>query len=851
MRINKSVYALIALTTFTLTACMERTESYTKGTSKDRQLQSDSTGEVITPTPNNSGQNYVNGLKGEYFENIDFQSLAFSRVDPAINFDLSTALVGTAITDRTYMSIKWTGTIRVPAAGNYTFYSYVDDGTRLTIDGKVILNDWDTTKGHAPKEITSSVIALQANKDYPIIVDYFNLTGQASVDLKVQGPGIVKQLVPSSYFRTQSLVSAQPSPMASPGTNPVNASFSAFKQVMTTRCAYCHNTSSLGDFTKLQTEAQWRLSGYITLENGLGNAQKSKVYYRMINSLGTNGPKNMPSGTNYANLDQVQKNNYQNDLATVAAYIASVQDDATVCQDKSPDYIPPRRITIRELITSLGDLTGQKPTVPGGFPKDSPGSLGFDNDTLELSMSSILLSKMVGLADETLSKALSAEATGSSPKVINSTNCDIKQDACRSEIIKNFALRAYRKPLANDQLTALANLAISVKNSYQHPTGNGTAAQTPLDAPTEGLKTALLAVLSSANYLYRIEQDTNAPNTIRNLNSYEIASRLASLIWSSVPDKTLLDLAAQNQLTNPNTIKAQVTRMLSDPKGENFTKGFVAQWLELDKISEATPLQNLFGTIPAQLLEDMKYETIFFAIDLIKNNRSIRDLLSESTTFLNERLAKHYGRTDVTGNNFRSYTFPNSIPHDGILTHAGILTFTSKNTGTLPTRRGAWVMAKLLCEPLGLPPADAGSLPTTHTPGSSVRQVFEQHASSPECASCHDKADPIGFGLENFDGVGKYRTKDDYSQPVNAAAEIYERAFSSPQQLTQVVRDRPEYGECITRHLLTYAVKVPETISEKCTNNEIADKVNKGNGGFQDLIKEVVTSSHFMQKRSR
>jgi hypothetical protein len=359
-------------------------------------------------------------------------------------------------------------------------------------------------------------------------------------------------------------------------------------------------------------------------------------------------------------------------------------------------------------------------------------------------------------------------------------------DACARTILTNFATRAFRRPAASREV--------------EEYLGYVSLARKQGDSLEEGIATALQAVLVSPNFLYRMERDQPAApgRTSAPVGPYELAARLSYFLWSSTPDAELLRAAGQGTLRQPSVLNAQVMRMLRDPKSSALAENFGGQWLQFKNIDVVRPDLERFRMFDDGLRQAMRRETGIFLENIIRNDGSILELLDANYSFLNERLARFYGVPGVLGPEFRRVDMSGTERGGGILAHASVLTVSSYSTRTSPVLRGKWILENLLnapppAPPPGVPPLDDSKASQTAT----LRQQMEEHRKSPACASCHSRMDPLGFGLENFDAIGAWRTLDG-KFPVDASGALPDgRSFQTPAQLKAILKaDRDVVVRC-------------------------------------------------------
>jgi hypothetical protein len=327
-----------------------------------------------------------------------------------------------------------------------------------------------------------------------------------------------------------------------------------------------------------------------------------------------------------------------------------------------------------------------------------------------------------------------------------------------------------------------------------------------------GIERALERVLVSPQFLFRIEnQPANAPaGTPYRISDLELASRLSFFVWSSIPDDELLDLAIAGKLKNPATLELQVKRMLADPRSESMVTNFAAQWLYLRDIDAKIPDELLFPDFDETLRAAFSRETQLFIDSILRENRSVLDLLTANYTFVNERLAKHYGSPNIQGSYFRRVTFPADSPRGGLLGQGSVLALTSYATRTSPVLRGKWVLENLLSSPPPPPPPDVPALKTDGPePGKTLtmREAMTQHRANPACAGCHARMDPIGFSMENFDALGQWRDRDAGSV-IDASGLLPDGTkFDGIPGLRRLLVDHSdEFVSTVTEKILMYAV---------------------------------------------
>jgi hypothetical protein len=406
-------------------------------------------------------------------------------------------------------------------------------------------------------------------------------------------------------------------------------------------------------------------------------------------------------------------------------------------------------------------------------------------------------------------------------------------DACARTIVTHFAARAFRRPVTAKEVEPfLQFVALARKHG---------------DSFEEGVATALEAVLVSPDFLYRIERST-AP-----LSDYELATRLSYFLWSSMPDADLLRVAAEGKLRQPAVLDAQAKRMLRDPRAFALVENFAGQWLQFKNIDVVRPDLERFPVFDDGLRQAMRRETELFIDSIFRGDSRVLDLLDANYTFLNERLARFYGIDGVTGPEFRRVDVSGTQRGGGLLAQASILTVSSYSTRTSPVLRGKWILENLLNAPPAAPPPGVPPLDETKAGESAtLRQQMEEHRKNPACTSCHAPMDPLGFGLENFNAIGAWRTEDG-KFPVDATGTLPDgRNFKTPAQLRALLKqDSAAFTRELTEKLLTYALGRGLERYDRPTVSGIIRQLAAPDYRFSQLVSAVVTSAPFAEKRGQ
>ncbi|MEE2637003.1 MAG: DUF1592 domain-containing protein, partial [Acidobacteriota bacterium] len=372
---------------------------------------------------------------------------------------------------------------------------------------------------------------------------------------------------------------------------------------------------------------------------------------------------------------------------------------------------------------------------------------------------------------------------------------DRTRRGCARRILEPLARRAFRRPVDDPDVDRL--LAF-----YDQGATTGGF--------DRGIELAVRRLLVSPEFLFRIveEPDGLAPGTPYVLTDLELASRLSFFLWSSIPDEELLDTAIRGELTDPAVLRTQTRRMLADPKADALVTNFAGQWLGLRNAAAVQPDEDLFPDFGEDLRQGFRRETELLFSTILREDRSVVELLSANYTFLNERLARHYGIPNVRGSRFRRVTV-NDPARGGLLGHGSILTVTSHANRTSPVVRGKWVLENILGTPPPPPPPDVPALEETTTGKTlTMREAMEQHRANPVCASCHRVMDPLGLALEPFDAIGRWRTANELKVEMDLTGVLPDGTrFEGPSGLKQALLAHPDrFVTTVTEKLMTYAL---------------------------------------------
>jgi hypothetical protein len=399
--------------------------------------------------------------------------------------------------------------------------------------------------------------------------------------------------------------------------------------------------------------------------------------------------------------------------------------------------------------------------------------------------------------------------------------------------VRNLARRAFRRTVTSAELAALMRF---VKTA---------------ETPEQGIQNAIRAMLVSPHFLFRIERDPNSQQDVRKISDTELASRLSYFLWSSMPDDELLRLAESQRLRAPGVLAAQVKRMIADPKSVALAENFAGQWLQLRNLDSLRPDAEKFPDWGAELREAMKAETRLFFEHVLRENQPVTDFLNARYTFLNERLAKHYGIANVTGPDFRRVDLATD-ERGGITAHGSVLVVSSYPTRTSVVLRGKYILDNIFNTP---PPPAPPNVPVLDEAAvgssASLRKQMEAHRANPACAACHNKLDPMGFALENYDAIGRWRAMDG-KFPVDASGAIPRgKSFTNPAEFrAALVAKTPEFAQALTEKMMVYALGRGLERFDKPTIAAIQPKLAASEYRFQMLIQEIVNSLPFQARRS-
>lgn len=405
------------------------------------------------------------------------------------------------------------------------------------------------------------------------------------------------------------------------------------------------------------------------------------------------------------------------------------------------------------------------------------------------------------------------------------------------ELLGDFATRAYRRPATPQEIERLGKLADSAL---------------ALKAPfVEAVGVGIQAALCSPTFLFRWELDPSAMKAgeIRNLTDYEVASRLSYFLWNTMPDAELFDLAAKGELLKDDNVRKQTVRLLKDSRAQSFIRNFSSQWLQIRAIDEVQIDEKRFPKYTWQLREAMKEESRLFFDAIVREDRNVYDLVEADFTFANQRLAEFYGLPDVKGDKFQRVQLAADSPRGGVLGQAAVMVATSLPTRTSPVIRGKWVLDQLLGTPPPPAPANVPPLEATKVDkDASMRVRLEQHRQNADCAVCHDKIDPVGFALENFDAIGAWRTQDGNTVIDTSGVLPGGKKIGGVKDLKQYLKSE-KFTRNLAQQMMIYAIGRGLNRTDKPAVDQVMAKMNAGGNKMSALIEAIVTSEPFLMRQ--
>ena len=492
---------------------------------------------------------------------------------------------------------------------------------------------------------------------------------------------------------------------------------------------------------------------------------------------------------------------------------------------RDPGEFVIHRLTKVELGNTLRDLFGVDPSIAGDLPDEVPGA-GYTN-----SVSPLLLERVLLIANDVLARMPAARQK----ELFEGPAADARR------VARSLARQAYRRPPTDAEVDVLMRVyALAAKRGRPH---------------AESMRLLVKAVLVSPQFLFITPEGDATDGEVVPIGDHQLASRLSYLLWATMPDAELSALADQGRLREPEALAAQARRLIADPRSRALFEGFGAQWLGLDKLAGKTFDAGKFPQMTPALRAAMVDEARLFFVSILRENKSIATFIEGDEAFVNETLAPIYGLKDVQGPELRRVrlTDPN---RGGILAMAGILATTSFPNRTSPVNRGVWVLEQVLGEHVPPPPANVPTLENQDprkVEGLTLRQRTELHRTNPTCASCHKVLDPIGFGLENFDTIGRWRDRDEGGGAIDPTGELPGNVrFGSPKELKKIVASRrDDVARNLTSRLLSYALGRGLDGYDEIVVDRIVEAVAQDGYRMQTLVVAVATSYPFTHRRIR
>jgi hypothetical protein len=496
-----------------------------------------------------------------------------------------------------------------------------------------------------------------------------------------------------------------------------------------------------------------------------------------------------------------------------------------------------RRLNRFEYGNTLRDLVGASAELAAKFPLENL-FFGFDNIGEALTVQPLHIELYEENVETALTQLFARPATDSLRARF--VTCDAKTVGrpCILQMLSYFAQWAFRRPVIEAEVRGLADIA------QDFITTGGTA--------DDAMKVAFKGVLLSPHFIYRVELDPDSASKVpHRVSGFELATRLSYYLWSTMPDQQLLVEAQGGNLTTDVGLAAQVERMLNDPRSTALIQNFAGQWLNLRRIEQVKPDTTLFPSFDDSLRSALRGESEAFFMELFQKGRPVNELLSGTYTYVNERLARHYGIPAPVGDGFQRVELAGT-PRLGFLTHGSFLTATSNPTRTSPVKRGQWVLDQLLCSPPPPPPAGV-DLAAVEVGDTSVRARLEAHRAKEPCRSCHAIMDPIGLSFENYDAIGTYRTSDQYG-PIDATGELMTEqgkvTFKGANELVPVLADDPRLMRCFTQKLLTYAVGRGFSSADAAALQAVTGAAEASGKGVRGAFASVAMTEAFRSRRA-
>jgi hypothetical protein len=526
----------------------------------------------------------------------------------------------------------------------------------------------------------------------------------------------------------------------------------------------------------------------------------------------------------------------------LVAWIDRLLDGPSGDAPSDPGWVTTRRLTRVEFNRTIADLLGLAGDHAESFPPDSAGGSGsFDNQADTLYVSPLLMERVLEVTLPLVEKTPRERLHWSNPEPDKKKGMVTAQTQRKAGEVSltTFLPRAWRRPVAKAEVQALLKVYDrGVKRSIAHD---------------DALRLTYAAALTAPHFLFRTEQ-VRPGNEVQALSPYELANRLSYFLWSTMPDEELFARAADGSLVRAEVITAQVTRMLAHPKATVLPRAFMGQWLGTDGLASGLgPDPKLVRGYSAAVKAAMMQEPAEFFRHLLQRNGPLTDLIDSDYVYVNEDLADLYGLSGASGERFTRVTVSDGR-RGGLVTMAGVLAITSRPARTSPVLRGKWILQELLSYPPPPPPPNVPPLPETGDGTLNVgplRARLERHRDDPNCRSCHQRIDPLGFGLENFDQIGRWRTRGDVGEPLDTTGTMPDGArFDGPQQLKKLLKERQDRViQTVVERMLVYALGRQLARHDRTTVRQITARLAANRYGAAQLIHEVALSLPFRYQR--
>ncbi|MFT3770257.1 MAG: DUF1592 domain-containing protein [Minicystis sp.] len=500
-----------------------------------------------------------------------------------------------------------------------------------------------------------------------------------------------------------------------------------------------------------------------------------------------------------------------------------------------PGDAPARRMTRFEYNNTVRDLLGATGSPADAFPADEVAGI-FNNQASALVVTELLAEGYMNAAESVAGTAVQdlSKLVGCDPQASGA-------DVCGAQFIDSFGQRAFRRPLDTDGRALLQSVFDAALAKWDYPTAIRLVIETALQSP---------------RFLYRLEFGMPSPNAdgVVKLDDYEVASRLSYLLWGSMPDDALFAAAAKGELSKPEQVAEQARRMLADPRARDTIANFHEQWLGLVNLPKVDKDTNVFPQYNAALKDTWKAETLAFVNDVIfDGDGDVATLLSAPYTMMNADVAAFYGMSDgPTGAAFERVDL-DPAQRAGLLTQPSILAVNAHADQTSPVHRGKFVRERLLCEPISPPPPNVNAVPPPVDPNATTRERFAQHSTDPACAGCHKLMDPVGFGFENYDGVGLWRDEDQ-GIPVDASGEVVgskdsNGKFVGAVELAQRLAKSEEVRACVVKQWFRYGHGRPDTKDDACTMAQLQQAFSAAKYDVKELMVALTQTDAFLYRK--